>query len=1471
MEVRTTPAGEENDAPVCLALRQPPGADTPRQFLVLPEPGTSVPPPAGVRQLPAKHPSGFDRARGKSRWADRPGRTRVGIVMGILLLSLPAAGTYVQTSGLVVIEAEHFQTSQPASGHAWQNATDRAGFVGASAMQALPNDGANINSNILSSSPVMTYLASFTNAGTFNFWVRCGANSETDSSVYVGVDGGSPQPLTINWSNSWGWTSGSITISTEGVHELNIWMREDGAYVDRILLAADPAYVPAGDGPPEWPENRPPVVRLTSPSPGLSLRVGASVALEADAADAEGEEVRVDYLSDGVLLGTAAGPPYFFAWTPPEGVHQVQALATDNSSGTATSAPVEVIITNGPVTGPTFRYASSVNRIYIENGGTATLTDIKQALAHVPLDLVDPVNKIWLLRATLFVADGSRLLLHGEAAGGDVNELRLLSINTEGTNQIVAVDADWGTLDLNSTYVTSWNEPLNGPDTGGVGYQRAYLRARSRRAGQVMQLSALNVGNSEVAYLGFNDSENYGLVWQVVSSTANTPVYGTVKDSYIHDCQLGVGTWSADGVSWTNNEIEFNTLYGFDQFDPAHQAGLRDNLVHDNQFGVTFRWSPTSGRIYITGPGSATLSDVHAALPTAPLTLLDPANNVWYAGASLVVEKGARLKLYGPAAGGDAAELRLKSDNTPGTNVFVELRADPGWLDIRGTKITSWDSAANGPDTETEVFGRAFVRARSKLDPDGVTAHESRMDVVDSDLGYLGHHAAESYGVVWKVVDTTATNLPAGSTNTLFDVVNVYGDILNSRLHHNYYGMYSYGHEGGHWANNEVDHNIGYGFDPHDDSDYLVIEDNNVHDNGWHGIIASRRCDHGIMRNNLSWQNGRDPNGMRGNGLMLHRSSDDWVVEGNRSYDNADSGIALFEVSRTVIRNNLFLFNDNAGIRVSVGASENVMTNNEFGYSGTNAIFIYKGNDPPEVDDDDPLTAGRPKRNLFAGNLIYGSGDEAIKFTSCDENVLRENRFDLFDNTNTTTLRFETSTNNLVLSNSFPAKTLIKLMGNTNTGTVMLIEGQDRVKLLLDSSSTALFRDGRGAVFDFGLTNPVPTVVYPTGSIATLTAADDTPASMVMTRNLFVWPDAGAVQVTPGAWALSSVQTKSWWAQASNTTTSVTYTVGDLGSGSSYVVSAGSSGAPIGTFVADSQGRIIFTVTDTTGDPLSASNRYTVNYRAVHNGPVLSPRIDRMINELTLLAVTNSASYADVPPVPLTYTLAVTNLQNGNTITNAAISTNGIITWTPTEVQGPGTNRFTTVVTDGSLRSTNSFLVTVNEVNTAPMLLPQPEFVLKGMDLLTVTNTATDSDIPVQSLAYLLSAVNLADNSIITNAVISPEGIIAWSPTEGQTPSINRFTTVVNDGILDATNTFIATYASTSPVDATVLNIERTTADTAVLSWPATPPDWILQENDTLAPENWVYPSRSVTTIEDRKEVIVSPLSGTRYFRLVHP
>jgi parallel beta-helix repeat protein len=865
--------------------------------------------------------------------------------------------------------------------------------------------------------------------------------------------------------------------------------------------------------------------------------------------------------------------------------------------------------------------------------------------------------------------------------------------------------------------------------------------------------------------------------------------------------------------------------------------------------GITFRWATSSQRIYVSGPGSATLSDIKAALPTAPLTLVDPTNLIWHLGADLFVETNAQLKIYGTNNGGDVNELRLKSENTFDPYAVVEIRADWGWLDIRSTKIISWDSAVEGPDTEMLVYGRAFLRARSTLDPDGVTAHESRLDVIDSDVGYLGSQNTEAYGLTWKVVDTTAQHLPPDSTNTLFDLVNVYGDIINSRLHHNWFGMYSYGHQGGVWSGNEVDHNVRYGFDPHDDSDDLVIESNNIHDNGWHGLIASKRCDNLVIRSNTVWANGK-------NGIMLHRHCNNSLIEDNQSHSNVDSGIAIFDTDRTLIRNNVCLSNANAGIRFSVGAKDNQVEGNEFGFNGRNGIYLYAGSDPPESDDEDPTLSNRCRGNTFTNNFVHNYGAEALKVSNGDNNFFVANIFSAATNT----LRLDSATNTVFIGNTLPINTLLKAIGSPTNETSVLVMDQPQLDLQLDEYSLATFADFNGAVFaifDFVGDN-FPTTVMATGSVATVTLTDLEATTTVLTRNLFLAPDAGSVFVTPTTWELTGDLEKAWTAYASNGTASIACIVGDLTPGNYYAVVAGTPAVALGTYMASAQGEINFAVSSLQL-PLSDTNTFTVSPTNIplNMPPMLLALTNAAVIELATLTVTNTATDDNLPTNVLTYALLVAP-------SGAVIDTNGVIIWTPDETQGPGTNVITTIVTDGELSATNSFTVTVTETNSAPTLLPLMDVEIVELTTLTVTNMASDTDFPASALTYALLDAPMG-------AVIDVNGVITWTPDGSQGPSTNLIITVATDSELSATNTFTVIVTSVAPV---LLTIQVIAPDLAILSWPATSPGWVLQETESLVTSNWtntITGGSALTTGGGTNQVIVSPRDGNKFFRLFHP
>jgi parallel beta-helix repeat protein len=769
------------------------------------------------------------------------------------------------------------------------------------------------------------------------------------------------------------------------------------------------------------------------------------------------------YIHDCALgVGTWSGNTV--SWTSNEIAFNVLYGLDTNNPGVQAVLAANYVHDN--TLGATFGWSSSDQRIYIGGPGNATLSDIKTAIPNAPVCLIDPTNDIWFLSASLVVTNGATLLVQGSAVGGDANEVLMKSDDVGDTNSYVWIDADWGTLDFQNVKVISWNELVAGPDTDYTSFPRAFIRARSRLLGTNVQQSTLSAANSEFGWLGYNSSDGYGLNWQVVGSAPGVTVFGTVSNCYIHNCQLGVGDWYnnpkvyGNTVLWTSNTVTADVLYGFDPINSAQKVVLSNNNVYGNSYAPLFRWSSSNQRIYVTGNGTATLSDITNALPNAPLTLVDPTNLIWYLTANLWVNDGAQLKLYGPTLpDGNVGTLRIYSNHALGTNGIVELRADAGWLSIQNTKITSWNPALNGPDIITNIYTqpRSYVHVASRLDPDGQTAHESRMDIINSEVCYLGWHSKEAYGLVWKVEDSTAQFIPPGSTNSIYDLVRVYGNIINSHLHNNCFGMYSYGFYGGAWVNNEVDHNLAYGFDPHNHSAYLDIENNNVHDNGWHGIIASVDCLHGVMRNNLSYHNGLDPASTKGNGLMLHRSSNFWLVENNQCYSNKDSGMAIFASENNIITNNIFTANGNAGMRLSVGARSNLVVGNQFINSGNYGLYLYQSDDLPYSPYENEtihsgqyyVTVGtnlfvadeptaRCQENIVSNNIINGSGlavgiPTMIRVDNCDSNLFTANTIlqpsSIPIGTNTINLLFE-GTNNLMVGNTLQTNMLVTLLSS---------------------------------------------------------------------------------------------------------------------------------------------------------------------------------------------------------------------------------------------------------------------------------------------------------------------------------------------------------------------------------------------------------------------------------------------------------
>jgi hypothetical protein len=266
----------------------------------------------------------------------------------LALRSLQAAvvpGPFAESGGLVVMEAEHFHTNTTASGHSWEPSTTRTGFAGEAAMQAVPDSDTSINATDPAGSPVLSYRIEFTDSGTYNLWVRGWADDDSDDSIQVGLDDQIPQDLPYGRLGAWMWRAKQVVIPGPGLHEVKIRMREDGAYVDRLLLATNLTFTPDGAGPAESPlVNALPTVQITSPTSGTSVRVGTSLTIAAEAGDSDGTIARVDFYANGNLLKTDTTAPYSLIWTPAAGLYAFTAVATDDRGAITTSSPVNMTV-----------------------------------------------------------------------------------------------------------------------------------------------------------------------------------------------------------------------------------------------------------------------------------------------------------------------------------------------------------------------------------------------------------------------------------------------------------------------------------------------------------------------------------------------------------------------------------------------------------------------------------------------------------------------------------------------------------------------------------------------------------------------------------------------------------------------------------------------------------------------------------------------------------------------------------------------------------------------------------------------------------------------------------------------------------------------------------------------------------------------------------------------------------------------
>lgn len=148
--------------------------------------------------------------------------------------------------GLLVLEAEHFHSQVSRLQQSWRADNSRPGYSGLGYVVAGPRPGV-VHWDVETSAPELKFQVYFDRPGTYLVLARGYAEDELSNSVHVGLDG-STQPTSMHISTrdfgDWVWLSRSmdgqpakLEVLSSGHHTVNVWMRENGFLLDRLVFS----------------------------------------------------------------------------------------------------------------------------------------------------------------------------------------------------------------------------------------------------------------------------------------------------------------------------------------------------------------------------------------------------------------------------------------------------------------------------------------------------------------------------------------------------------------------------------------------------------------------------------------------------------------------------------------------------------------------------------------------------------------------------------------------------------------------------------------------------------------------------------------------------------------------------------------------------------------------------------------------------------------------------------------------------------------------------------------------------------------------------------------------------------------------------------------------------------------------------------------------------------------------------------
>jgi parallel beta-helix repeat protein len=203
----------------------------------------------------------------------------------------------------------------------------------------------------------------------------------------------------------------------------------------------------------------------------------------------------------------------------------------------------------------------SLARIISVTCDSSNLSDVYSRL-NKSMVLIKEPSRSWLLNANLEINNRSTFYISSD----DTDWLKINS--TDGNHYSIKAH---GNLVIDSVKITGWDTKKNDysrEDVNGT-IPRGYIVAENG-------VGRINVTNSEIAYLGYNQAEGFGLTYY----TGNGSIISSNK---IHDMYFGFYSQNnVHDILIENNEFYNNTEHGIVPQNGTHNLTITNNKVYNN-------------------------------------------------------------------------------------------------------------------------------------------------------------------------------------------------------------------------------------------------------------------------------------------------------------------------------------------------------------------------------------------------------------------------------------------------------------------------------------------------------------------------------------------------------------------------------------------------------------------------------------------------------------------------------------------------------------------------------------------------------------------------------------------------------------------------------------------------------------------------------------------------------------------------